>query len=73
MGSPAKTEGEGFCPICGHARPPRADNRVFPFCSERCQMVDLSRWLAGEYRIPETELDYEGFGDGAHFTDVDER
>ena len=24
----------------------------FPFCSERCRLVDLGRWLDGEYRIP---------------------
>ncbi|TNE84217.1 MAG: DNA gyrase inhibitor YacG [Deltaproteobacteria bacterium] len=23
-----------------------------PFCSERCKLVDLSKWLDGEYRIP---------------------
>ncbi len=37
------------CPICG--RPVVADYR--PFCSKRCADVDLSRWLGGEYRIPD--------------------
>jgi endogenous inhibitor of DNA gyrase (YacG/DUF329 family) len=23
-----------------------------PFCSERCKMTDLARWLNGEYRVP---------------------
>jgi hypothetical protein len=23
-----------------------------PFCSERCKLADLGRWLGGEYRIP---------------------
>jgi len=27
-------------------------NRAFPFCSERCRLVDLGRWLKEEYRIP---------------------
>jgi endogenous inhibitor of DNA gyrase (YacG/DUF329 family) len=29
------------------------------FCSERCQQVDLGRWLSGDYAIPvqETPLD----------------
>ena len=31
---------------------------VGPFCSPRCQMVDLGRWLAEDYRISEP-LDYE--------------
>ena len=24
----------------------------FPFCSERCQSIDLGRWANEEYRIP---------------------
>ena len=28
------------------------DNPWRPFCSERCQLVDLGRWVSGEYRIP---------------------
>jgi endogenous inhibitor of DNA gyrase (YacG/DUF329 family) len=42
------------CPICdremesaGPARWPR-----FPFCSARCQTIDLGRWLGGSYRLP---------------------
>jgi endogenous inhibitor of DNA gyrase (YacG/DUF329 family) len=28
----------------------------FPFCSQRCRLIDLGRWLGGDYRItPETE------------------
>jgi uncharacterized protein len=23
----------------------------FPFCSERCKLVDLGAWLDGDYRI----------------------
>ncbi len=36
------------CPVCG--KPVDRDNR--PFCSVRCKMVDLSRWLDGSYRLP---------------------
>jgi endogenous inhibitor of DNA gyrase (YacG/DUF329 family) len=25
----------------------------FPFCSERCQLIDLGRWLDEEFRISE--------------------
>jgi endogenous inhibitor of DNA gyrase (YacG/DUF329 family) len=28
-----------------------------PFCSERCKMEDLRRWLTGEYRVPGEPLD----------------
>jgi len=30
---------------------PAAD--PFPFCSTRCQLVDLGRWLDEDYRIPD--------------------
>jgi len=26
-------------------------NRAFPFCSDRCRLVDLGRWLSEDYRI----------------------
>lgn len=40
-----------MCPICKKPRPPREQNKAYPFCSPRCQLMDLSRWLDGEYRI----------------------
>jgi endogenous inhibitor of DNA gyrase (YacG/DUF329 family) len=24
----------------------------FPFCSERCRLVDLHKWLSGAYVVP---------------------
>ena len=41
------------CPICKKAVAPRSENRAFPFCSERCRLIDLGRWLGEDYRIPE--------------------
>lgn len=43
------------CPICGR----RCSEQFRPFCTARCQEVDLGRWLTGVYRIPgpPTELD----------------
>jgi endogenous inhibitor of DNA gyrase (YacG/DUF329 family) len=33
-----------------------ADWPQFPFCSERCQTIDLGRWLGERYRVaPEGE------------------
>ncbi len=40
------------CHICRKAVAPRAANPAFPFCSPRCKLVDLGRWLGEEYRIP---------------------
>jgi endogenous inhibitor of DNA gyrase (YacG/DUF329 family) len=45
------------CPICQSPTPPRAENRFYPFCSQRCQLVDLGRWLDGDYRIPGEPVD----------------
>jgi endogenous inhibitor of DNA gyrase (YacG/DUF329 family) len=40
------------CPICGKPVAPRPENRAVPFCSDRCRLVDLAKWLGEEYRIP---------------------
>jgi uncharacterized protein len=39
------------CPICG--KPAEPKHR--PFCSRRCQLLDLGRWLKGDYRVPTNE------------------
>ena len=26
---------------------------LYPFCSKRCKLVDLGRWVDGEYRVEE--------------------
>ncbi len=40
------------CPVCRNPVPPRPANRSWPFCSERCRLVDLGKWLGEDYRIP---------------------
>jgi endogenous inhibitor of DNA gyrase (YacG/DUF329 family) len=27
-------------------------SRFFPFCSERCKLIDLGAWFDADYRIP---------------------
>lgn len=39
------------CPNCGKSAE-RTDNPSRPFCSERCKLVDLGRWVNEEYRVP---------------------
>jgi hypothetical protein len=39
------------CPICRKAAP-REDNPAWPFCSERCRLIDLGKWLDEDYRVP---------------------
>ena len=30
-----------------------SETAAFPFCSERCRLIDLGRWLGEEYRVPD--------------------
>ena len=50
---PRKAVKSAACPVCG--KPVAAAFR--PFCSDRCRMVDLNRWLSEAYRIPASEAD----------------
>lgn len=43
------------CPIC--RKPTTQGEEYFPFCSERCQIMDLGAWSAEEYRIPGRPVD----------------
>ncbi|HVN79999.1 MAG TPA: DNA gyrase inhibitor YacG [Terriglobia bacterium] len=40
------------CPICKRDTF-WEENPFRPFCSERCRMMDLGKWAAEEYRLPE--------------------
>lgn len=40
------------CPTCG-AKVPWSEKSLYrPFCSKRCQLIDLGEWAAEEKRIP---------------------
>jgi endogenous inhibitor of DNA gyrase (YacG/DUF329 family) len=40
------------CPICSAAMPADwSEYPDFPFCSPRCRMIDLGRWLGEDYRV----------------------
>jgi endogenous inhibitor of DNA gyrase (YacG/DUF329 family) len=43
----------GRCPICSkfYEIATLDDLPSFPFCTERCRLVDLGRWIDGEYVI----------------------
>jgi uncharacterized protein len=44
------------CPTCKQelAKPKAGEElpKSFPFCSDRCKLIDLGRWLDGKYQIP---------------------
>ena len=47
------------CPICGEKVEKRAKDKkqtaettdFFPFCSQRCKLVDLNAWLESDYIV----------------------
>lgn len=45
-----------LCPTCKKPivdPPPDFElPKFFPFCSDRCKLVDLGRWLDGKYQVP---------------------
>lgn len=53
------------CPTC-QQKGPWFDTPFGPFCSERCRMVDLGKWLGEEYRIasPLTVEDLKELSEG---------
>jgi uncharacterized protein len=42
------------CPLC-RRETNWEDNLWRPFCSERCQTIDLGNWASEEYRVPLNE------------------
>jgi endogenous inhibitor of DNA gyrase (YacG/DUF329 family) len=38
------------CPVCGKKFEP-AESSAMPFCSDRCRLIDLGRWLNEENRL----------------------
>lgn len=57
------------CPICDKpmGRQGPKDWPDWPFCSSRCKLIDLGRWLDGSYRIesPAREEDLDDTDDVA--------
>lgn len=47
------------CPTCKGPVKPRSENESYPFCSERCRLLDLGNWLNESYRVPERFLEEE--------------
>lgn len=41
------------CPICNAPLASGQRTQPFPFCSQKCKLMDLSRWIDGDYVIAE--------------------
>jgi uncharacterized protein len=50
------------CPICKKSTDSDA-NAEFPFCSERCKLLDLGAWASEKYVISEPAVDETLFED----------
>jgi endogenous inhibitor of DNA gyrase (YacG/DUF329 family) len=38
------------CPTC--KKQVKSNDTDFPFCSDRCRLIDLGKWASGAYVIP---------------------
>jgi len=47
-------------PRCVYCRKRPVEAAFRPFCSERCRMADLGRWLGGDYRVAGPPADPSG-------------
>jgi uncharacterized protein len=45
------------CPIC--KKEVKRTNPDFPFCTDRCRLIDLSKWASGGYVISSPVTDAE--------------
>jgi len=59
------------CAICKKTAA-KDGNKFWPLCSERCQLVDLGKWLGEEYRVP-GEPDLEALDAATEAIEADER
>ena len=60
----------GTCPRCGvSVTAGAAAPSTSPFCSPRCKLVDLAKWLSGSYRIPGEPVGELTSGPGARLSD----
>ena len=44
-----------LCPTC--KKPVEISSEDFPFCSDRCRLLDLGKWASGDYRVSSPILD----------------
>jgi endogenous inhibitor of DNA gyrase (YacG/DUF329 family) len=50
------------CPTCNR-QVEWQDNPFRPFCSERCKLLDLGKWVSEEYRVPGKPIAEEHSGE----------
>jgi uncharacterized protein len=50
------------CPVCA-AAVDLATTPTVPFCSDRCRLIDLGRWLDESYGVPQPRKPSAGDGE----------
>jgi len=50
------------CPTC-RAETHWENNPHRPFCSNRCQLIDLGAWATEKYRVSSEEFETDGYDD----------
>jgi hypothetical protein len=58
------------CPICKKSVESSAPD--FPFCSQRCRLLDLGKWADGGYRIAAPLTESEQIADASHPDNLDD-
>jgi len=59
------------CPVCKN--PVRSEDANFPFCSERCRLIDLGKWSSGAYVISSPVTDISDAIEGGAPADSDKK
>jgi uncharacterized protein len=57
------------CPIC--KKPVTSKEGEFPFCSDRCRLIDLGKWASGAYVISSPAQDGDSVEDFSRESDED--
>jgi hypothetical protein len=58
------------CPIC--KKSVQSAGEDFPFCSERCRLIDLGKWASGQYVVPSPVTDISDEADLQNFPRPDD-
>ncbi|MBF0219505.1 MAG: DNA gyrase inhibitor YacG [Gammaproteobacteria bacterium] len=61
------------CPNCGTTVPWQPDSLFRPFCSRRCQLIDLGEWAMENHKIPGQAVDPLAASDDAMLNDPQQK
>jgi endogenous inhibitor of DNA gyrase (YacG/DUF329 family) len=59
------------CPTCRKSSSFDPSNVYRPFCSERCQILDLGAWADEKYAIPAQESEISSVNENQNSNDLD--